>query len=226
MAVLRPEQLQYLTRKRLGLTAESDTAKRRVNEDYGVNQRLIDQNSREAQTNAADQLASQGLFHSGIRVTEQGNIQRDANQALGDLNLSRSRSLEDIGTSLAQGLANVDFEQSQALAERNREEQQKNMERAMLDAQRNAAMVGPIGYPNPVIGLQQQQNMAGIPSFLASNGRNPYNSYTAFRQANPQLSNMLMFFNNGDYFGAEREAIRSGYIIPVRTSPAGGRRAV
>lgn len=226
MAVLRPEQLQYLTRKRLGLTAESETAKRRVGEDYGINSRLIDQGSREAQKTTADQLASQGLFHSGIRVNEQGNIQRDANQALGDLNLSRSRSLEDIGTSLAQGLANVDFEQSQALAERNREEQQRNMERAMLEAQKNAAMVGPIGYPNPVIGLQGGQGAAGLAGIPAFQGRGPFNSYTAFRQANPQLSNVLMFFNGGDYFGAEREAIRKGYIIPVRTSPAGGRRAV
>lgn len=228
MAVVPPEQLQYLTRRRLGLKNVADTKKRRLGEDYGIDSRLLSQNSAREQKTAGEQLSSQGLYHSGIRVNEQGNIQREANQALSDLNLSRSRGLEDISHELATGLAQVDYEQSAALAEANRREQEERLQRSLLEAQRNAMMVGQIGYPGSVIsgGGQQGGNngLQGVPAFVPSNGRNPYNSFQAFRAANPQLAGLLTLFAGGNHFDAERAAIRQGYIIPVRRAPVGGRQ--
>lgn len=215
MAVLRPEQDQSFIRKRLGLENESKTSKRRLEEDYGLNQRLINQDSVRAQHDAADQAASQGIYHSGIRVNAQGQIQREASQALSDLNLSRSRGLEDIATNLATGLAELDFQRSQALAEANRAEQAERLQRAMLQAQSQGSMVGGVGYPNPNIAFGGAQGaIAGMPQFQ---GNGPFRNYYAFSQANPQLANILQYFSGGNLQQAIQQAIRSGYVMQTPT---------
>lgn len=219
MAVLRPEQIQEFSRQRLGLEHDSQTQTRRLNEDFGLNQRLINQDSVRAQQGAADQAASQGIFHSGIRINEQGRIQREAAQAQSDLNLARSRGLEDIATNLATGLAQLDFNRSQALAEANRAEQAERLQRAMLQAQSQGAMVGGIGYPGGGggaggISADQLRALQGIPAFQ---GRGPFHNYAAFQQANPQLAGVLQFFNNGNLQAAIQQAIRSGYVMQTPT---------
>lgn len=222
MAVLRPEQNQSFIRKRLGLENESKTARRRLEEDYGLNQRTIQQDSKRAQHDAGDQAASQGIFHSGIRVNAQGQIQRESNEALADLNLSRSRGLEDIATNLSTGLAELDYQRASALAEANRAEQAERLQRAALEAQKNAAMVGGIGYPSGIIPPGGQGGIAGMPQFQASQGGGPYRNYYAFSQFNPELANVLQFFAGGNMQQAIQQAIRSGYVMQTPTIASPG----
>lgn len=151
MAQLTPEQQQAYAAKRLGLQTQADTQRRRYQEDYDLQSRLANEQSSREQYDIGGQLASQGLYNSGIRINEQGQVVRRTNETLGQLNLARTRGLEDVGIDLTQRLAGVAEEERSALAEANRRETEERIQQELLQAQRDAAIRAAIPPPPPVI---------------------------------------------------------------------------
>lgn len=164
--ILSPEQQQEFARRRLGLQSEADIGRQRINQDYGLNNQLLQEQNVRGQHNVGDQLASQGLFNSGIRINEQGNVQRQTNEQLGQMDLSRGRGLEDISRNLTTGLGQIDYDQAQAIAEATRQQQQDALQRAMWDATQRQPIAQPIPMPNPVITLPQQNMQQDYSSML------------------------------------------------------------
>lgn len=153
MALLTPEQQAEFSRRRLGLQSDADLNNTRLDQDFGIAQGLLQRQSQQDQTDMGDQMASNGLFQSGIRVNAQGNIIRDYNDNLASLTLQRARGHEDIGRSLSSGLANIDYDQVNALAAATRQEAEAAQQRAQLQALAQQAALKPVQYPNPVIAL-------------------------------------------------------------------------
>lgn len=151
MAILTPEQQQQFSRQRLGLQSEAELNTRRLNEDYETTSRLLGEQRDRTSRDVGDQIASNGLFHSGIRIDAQGNVARQHDEQLSDITQVRTRGLEDISRGLSTGLADLDAGMAQALAEANRREQEENDRRAQLEATRQAGAVGGPGYPGAVI---------------------------------------------------------------------------
>jgi hypothetical protein len=142
VATLRPEEAQNFARRRLALQQETELLKNRTNQDLGINQRLLQEAGARGQQEVGNAMASNGLYNSGIRVNEQGQVVREMNEGIGDLNLKTGRTLEDLQRTLAGGLADINFEESGALAARARQEQEDAQRRAELEAQRAAAASG------------------------------------------------------------------------------------
>lgn len=151
MAILTPEQQQQFSRQRLGLQSEAELNTRRLNEDYGTTTRLLGEQRDRDVRDVGDQIASNGLFNSGIRIDAQGNVVRQHGEQLADITQVRTRGLEDIERGLSTGLADLDAGMASALAEANRREQEENDRRAQLEAIQNAGSVGGPGYPGAVI---------------------------------------------------------------------------
>lgn len=178
MAQLTPEEQREFARRKLGLSKQAEIDRLRLNQDYNVGSNRLQEESRQGQREVGDQLASQGLFNSGIRINEQGNIVREFNEALGDLGLDRSRGLEDLARGLSTNLAQVDANMASALAEANRREQDEIRRRAELEALRRAATTSPPPMPPSIITLappappaltpQQQAALARLQSGVSA----------------------------------------------------------
>lgn len=220
MAILTPEQTQDFARRRLGLQSEAEVAQRRLGEDYTINSQRLQQESQQAQRDVGDQLASQGLFNSGIRVNEQGQVVSRYNQSMADLEQGRSRGIEDIQRNLATGLAEVDYGQSAALAQANRAEQEANERRAQLEAIARAQAVHAPDTGGAYGGAQGQGTLQ-LPTFQPSGlPGGQYINWPQFRQANPQVANMLLWFSGGNEQDALRMATSDGYIVQMPAVPS------
>lgn len=151
MATLTPEETQEFARRRLGLNSDSDFQRSRLQQDRTLNTSLLNDASVRGQRDVGDQMASQGLFASGIRVNEQGQVVRQTNEALADLGLQTSRGLEDIERRRSTGLGDINFAESEAMANAGRREAERQQHEAQLAAIAAAQQVRPVPPPPPVI---------------------------------------------------------------------------
>lgn len=249
MAILTPEQVQAFARKRLGIESEADVSRRRLGEDYTQTADLLAQDRDTGIKDTGHQIASQGLYNSGIRIDAQGQIVQNFNQNMSELNLSKTRGLEDVERNLSKGLADLDYQQAAALAEANRQEQAQNDARAQMEAIRAAAAVSPPAYPNPVIQMSQpapvqRPNPASpvqaipqailrslvpgqptlLPQYRPPARGGSYSNWPAFVQGNPDLAQFLLAMNNGDERSALDKAQADGYIMRTSSRPTSGGR--
>lgn len=249
MAILTPEQQQAFSRRRLGIESEADIARKRIGEDFDVTGRLLADQRDEGVKDTGHQIASQGLWNSGIRINEQGRIVKNYNEELADLSLQTTRGREDVDRGLARGLADLDNQQATALAEANRSEQAANENRAMLEAIANAQTVAPPAYPNPVINIstpsyQPQPQQAsypvartsteqvgafglggGLPEYTPPRMGGAYPNWPSFVQANPYLAEWFMVITGRDEKKAMEQAQNDGYVLRQSSRPVAGGRS-
>jgi hypothetical protein len=148
---LSPEEAQEFARRRLNIGSDAEIDRIRINQDRTLNTRLLNDASLRGQRDVGHQIAANGLYHSGIRVNEQGQIVRETNEALGDLELQTGRGLEDIARGQTRSMAEIDFAERSAMAAATRREAEEAQRRAELEAMQRAAPAPVLPPPPPVI---------------------------------------------------------------------------
>lgn len=126
MPNLPPEILANIAGRRLNINQQKDTGLQQLGQQYNTNLTNLDEYSSEGTRRINDQYAAQGIADSGIRVDEQGRLQKNVGQRRGML-----------GQQYAQGQSGIQSQYENAIQALNeyQNEQMLGQTRTDLDTQ-------------------------------------------------------------------------------------------
>jgi hypothetical protein len=136
MATLAPEVLANIAARRLNIQNQRDTALQRLGQNYGESNYNLDQFAKDSGRRIDDQMASQGIFNSGMRVDQQGRLQTNVGEKRGFLAGQYANSQRDVQNQYDAGQQNLNDYQNQAMGQAT----QSELQQRMIDAQNQAAM--------------------------------------------------------------------------------------
>lgn len=114
MTTLPPEIMANIAGRRLNINQAHDTGLQQLGNQYNTGLQQLDQYSTDSTRRVNDQYAAQGLFNSGIRVDEQGRLQRNVGEKrtnLGQDFATKKTGIESQYQNALQGLTEYQNEQ-------------------------------------------------------------------------------------------------------------------
>ena len=143
MATLPPEILANIAGRRLNITSQRDKGLQDLSNQYNQNLSNLDEYSSDATRRINDQYASQGIANSGIRVDEQGRMQKNVGQKRSQFALGYGQGQSGIQSQYENALQALNEYQNEQMLGQTRTDlntQLQQQQIAATNAQTQAAM--------------------------------------------------------------------------------------
>lgn len=121
-----------------GIQSQEELQRRRLGESYERQTGQVPELQEQELQRLRDQMASQGILHSGIFVGEQGDVRDQFKDYLEQLGTQKANALEDITRSATGAKQQLENQKSQLEIDRARREVESQRQQALEDAQRQA----------------------------------------------------------------------------------------
>jgi len=139
MATLPPEVIANLASKKLGIQQQHDTGLQQLGSQYNTNLFNLGEYQKDTARRINDQYASQGIFNSGIRVNEQGRLEKNVGERRGFLGQQYSQGQSGIENQYTNALQGLEDYRTQAMQEATRQELAQQQSAAQIAATQQAA---------------------------------------------------------------------------------------
>ena len=139
MTTLPPEVLSNIAQKRLTAGQQRTTGLQNLANQYNQNVGNLGQYQNDMQQRINDQLGSQGLFNSGIRMNELGKMQQSVAQKRGFLDTNYAQGKAGIESSYQNALQGISDYQTGALQDQARSDLAYQQQQAALQFQQQQA---------------------------------------------------------------------------------------
>ncbi len=169
-----------LSRREAGIASEEELARRRMQEDYQLQESEAERARKRVQEELEARMAQQGILRSGINVGEQAEVGEEHQRFIGQLGQRRARGLEDLGRDVTRQREAIQQERAQLQMERARQQAQQQLEQLLQQIQNQQQQVlagqmpqrSPSGQYQP--GGGGSAPAGGIFSFLPQPGAIPH----------------------------------------------------
>ena len=138
MATLPPEILANIAGRRLNITSQRDKGLQDLSNQYNQNLSNLDEYSSDATRRINDQYASQGIANSGIRVDEQGRMQKNVGQKRSQFALGYGQGQSGIQSQYENALQALNEYQNEQMLGQTRTDLNTQLQQQQIAAQ-NAA---------------------------------------------------------------------------------------
>jgi hypothetical protein len=139
MPTLPPEVLANISGKRLGIQQQRDTALQQLGNQYNTSLFNLGEYQKDAARRVNDQYAAQGIFNSGIRVNEQGRLEKNVGERRGFLGQQYAQGQTGIENQYTNALQGLEDYRTQAMQEATRQELAQQQSAAQIAATQQAA---------------------------------------------------------------------------------------
>ena len=190
MPTLPPEVLANIAGKRLGIQQQHDTGVQQLGNQYNTSLYNLGEYEKDAGRRINDQYAAQGIFNSGIRVNEQGRMQKNVGERRGFLGQDYASKQSGIENQYSNALQALEDYRTQAMQEQTRQDltqQQINAQNAATWQAAQGAMGGGGGGGAPAAptGPTEEENLAIWNAEIQRQNENIWRWYAALAAQNP-----------------------------------------